>query len=142
MDRSGGARVKSFRNRCCREIESHRLIHAKEAQYMQKRPIDISETRLHLTEDDTELWVTICHIRRSQFRRTGAHIFRSIQRCFVLLTVPLQLSNAMLVSLLMHCFTAILTSRISQALLQAVLDKEERNFIGWFIQYEFPSLPG
>jgi hypothetical protein len=37
----------------------------------------------------------------------------------------------------MHCITVILTSLISQALLQAELDKEERDFTGWFFQYEF-----
>jgi hypothetical protein len=37
----------------------------------------------------------------------------------------------------MHCITALLTSLISQALLQAALDKKERDFTGWFFQYEF-----
>jgi hypothetical protein len=37
----------------------------------------------------------------------------------------------------MHCFHCILTSLISQALLQAVLDKKERDFTGWVFQYEF-----
>jgi hypothetical protein len=41
----------------------------------------------------------------------------------------------------MHCFYCILTSLISQALLQAALDKEERDFTGWFSQYEFLNLP-
>jgi hypothetical protein len=40
-------------------------------------------------------------------------------------------------SLPMHCFYCILTSLISQALLQAALDKEERDFTSWFFQYEF-----
>jgi hypothetical protein len=37
----------------------------------------------------------------------------------------------------MHCIAALLTSLISQALLQAALDKEERDFTGWFFRYEF-----
>jgi hypothetical protein len=41
----------------------------------------------------------------------------------------------------MHCITVILTSLISQGLLQVVLDKEERDFTGWFFQYEFSNLP-
>jgi hypothetical protein len=41
----------------------------------------------------------------------------------------------------MYCITAILTSQISQALLQAALDKKERDFTGWMLQYEFSSLP-
>jgi hypothetical protein len=41
----------------------------------------------------------------------------------------------------MHCFHCILTSLISQALLQAALDKKERDFTGWFFQYEFSNLP-
>jgi hypothetical protein len=44
-----------------------------EAKYMLKRPAVSMETRLHLTEDDTDLRVTICHIREDRFR-TGAHI--------------------------------------------------------------------
>jgi hypothetical protein len=47
----------------------------------------------------------------------------------------------MLISLLMHCFYCILTSLISQALLQAALDKKERVFTSWFIQCEFLNLP-
>jgi hypothetical protein len=50
-----------------------------EAKYMLKRPVVSMETRLHLTEDDTDLWVTICHIRRSRFR-TGAHNFSESHR--------------------------------------------------------------
>jgi hypothetical protein len=41
----------------------------------------------------------------------------------------------------MHCITALLTSLISQALLQAALDKKERDSTGWFFQYEFSGLP-
>jgi hypothetical protein len=41
----------------------------------------------------------------------------------------------------MHCSYCILTSLISQALLQAALDKKERDFTGWFSQYEFLNLP-
>jgi hypothetical protein len=44
-----------------------------------KRPVDINKTRICLTKDDMELWVTICHIRRSRFR-TGAHIFDRLAR--------------------------------------------------------------
>jgi hypothetical protein len=62
-------------------------------------------------------------------------------RSFVLLPLPLQLLNAKVISLPMHCITAILTCLISQALLQAALDKKERDFTGWFFQYEFSSLP-
>jgi hypothetical protein len=40
----------------------------------------------------------------------------------------LQLLNAKVISLPMHCFTAILTSLISQALLQVVLDKRRKRF--------------
>jgi hypothetical protein len=54
----------------------------------------------------------------------------------------LQLLNATRISLFMHCFHCKLTSLISQALLQAVLDKKERDFTGWFFRYEFLSLPG
>jgi hypothetical protein len=50
------------------------------------------------------------------------------------------LPNAMLISLFMHCITVLLTSLISQALLQAVLDKEPRDFIGSVIQYEFSEV--
>jgi hypothetical protein len=46
----------------------------------------------------------------------------------------------MLISLHMHCFYCILTSLISQALLQALLDKKERDFTGWFSQYEFSGI--
>jgi hypothetical protein len=49
----------------------------------------------------------------------------------------LQLPNSTSISLRMHCFHCILTSLISQALLQAALDRRERDFTGWFIQYEF-----
>jgi hypothetical protein len=62
-------------------------------------------------------------------------------RSFVLLPLPLQLLNAKVISLPMHRITAILTCLISQALLQAALDKKERDFTGWFLQYEFSSLP-
>jgi hypothetical protein len=41
----------------------------------------------------------------------------------------------------MRCFYCILTSLISQALLQAALDKKERDFTCWFFQYEFLNLP-
>jgi hypothetical protein len=43
--------------------------------------------------------------------------------------------------LFMHSFYCILTSLISQALLQAALDKKERDFTGWLSQYEFSGLP-
>jgi hypothetical protein len=57
------------------------------------------------------------------------------------LTVPLlQLLNPHRASLLMHCITAILTSLISQALLQVVLDKEPSDFIGSVFHYEFPKV--
>jgi hypothetical protein len=46
----------------------------KQAKYEGKRPVVSNETRLRLTKDDTDLGVTICHIRGDQFR-TGAHIF-------------------------------------------------------------------
>jgi hypothetical protein len=48
---------------------------------MQKRPNDSNETRYCLTNDDTDLRVTICHIRENQFR-TGAHIL-PFSECFV-----------------------------------------------------------
>jgi hypothetical protein len=35
----------------------------KKAKYKKKRPIDMSEMRLHLMKDDMDLRVTICHIR-------------------------------------------------------------------------------
>jgi hypothetical protein len=41
----------------------------------------------------------------------------------------------------MHCITALLTSLISQALLQAALDKKEGDFTSCMLQYEFWSLP-
>jgi hypothetical protein len=41
----------------------------------------------------------------------------------------------------MQGITALLTSLISQALLQAVLDKEGRDLNGSVIQYEFLNLP-
>jgi hypothetical protein len=47
----------------------------------------------------------------------------------------------MLISLLMHCFTAFLTSLIPQALLQAALDKESSVLPGWLLLSEFQSLP-
>jgi hypothetical protein len=53
----------------------------------------------------------------------------------------LQLPNSILISLPMHCFHCRLTCLTSQALLQAVLDKEPRDFIGSIIQHEFSSLP-
>jgi hypothetical protein len=86
-------------------------------------------------KDDTDLRVTICHIREDPFR-SGAHIFMSIQRCFVLLPL-LQLTNAISTSLPMHYFHRILTSLISQALLQAVLDEVAVIFSCWFLHREF-----
>jgi hypothetical protein len=41
----------------------------------------------------------------------------------------------------MHCFTAILTSLVSQALLQAALDKESSVLHGGLLLREFSSLP-
>jgi hypothetical protein len=41
----------------------------------------------------------------------------------------------------MHCSTAFLTCLISQALLQAVLDKESSELHGWLLLREFLSLP-
>jgi hypothetical protein len=54
--------------------------------------------------------------------------------------VPLKRANAMLASLLMHCFHCILTSRISQALLQAALDKEPSVLHGWLTLREFSKV--
>jgi hypothetical protein len=105
-----------------------------EAKYMRKRPTC-------LTKDDMDLRVTICHILERRFR-TGAHIFqrdRSIDGSTV--NIAIERANAKLTSLLMHCFHCILTNLFSQALLQAVLDKEPRDFIGSVIQYEFSKLP-
>jgi hypothetical protein len=59
-----------------------------------------------------------CTIIESRFR-TGAHILSDFDR-----NMPLQLLNAKLISLLLMYFTSILTSLISQALLQGALDKE------------------
>jgi hypothetical protein len=64
-------------------------------------------------------------------------------RLLLTLTLPLsQLSNAISISSFMHCFHCILTSLTSQALLQAVLDKEPSDFIGSVSQYEISSSPG
>jgi hypothetical protein len=101
---------------------------------MQKRPNDSNETRFYLEEHDSGLRVTICHIRRDQFK-TGAHIL-PFGESFGL-TVLLQLLNPKSTSLPMHCFTAFLTSLISQALLQAGLDKEPSELNGSVFHYEF-----
>jgi hypothetical protein len=47
----------------------------------------------------------------------------------------------MLISLPMHCFTAFLTSLISQALLQAALDKESSVLSSRVLLREFLNLP-
>jgi hypothetical protein len=41
----------------------------------------------------------------------------------------------------MHCFTPLLTSLISQALLQVALDKEASVLPGYLAHREFSSLP-
>jgi hypothetical protein len=70
MDLSGGARVND-------EVWYIERYMRKEAKYMQKRPNESNKTRFCLSKHDLDLWVTICHIRRSQFG-TGAHILLSI----------------------------------------------------------------
>jgi hypothetical protein len=100
------------------------------AKYMLKRPT-------HLTKDDTDLRVTICHIQgHGSFEPRLTFSARSLVACC---HCNCQISKV--TSLLMYCLTAILTSLISQALLQAALDKNERGFTGWFFQYEFSNLP-
>jgi hypothetical protein len=54
--------------------------------------------------------------------------------------VPLKGANSKSISSFMHCFHCILTSLISQALLQAVLDEEPSDFIGSVFHYEFSKV--
>jgi hypothetical protein len=115
----------------------------KEAKYMQKkRPNDSNKTRFCLSKHYLDLWVTICHIRRSQFG-TGAHILLSIgDDRFRVNSVIAKLSNPKSTSLLMHSFHCKLTCLTSQALLQAGLDKEASVLPGWLLLREFSKLPG
>jgi hypothetical protein len=52
----------------------------KEAKYMQKRPNNSNETRYCLTNDDTDLRVTICHIRWEIGLNRSSHF--DVQRVF------------------------------------------------------------
>jgi hypothetical protein len=91
-----------------------------------------------LTKDETDLRVTICHIRRSRFR-TRAHILpiSDDNSCHC----HCRLLNPKLISLRMRCFHYKLTSLISQALLQAALDNKPSVLHGWLLLREFSSLP-
>jgi hypothetical protein len=109
MDHFGGARAKSHIVHSCEKRLSIKL----------KRLIVSTRTRYCLTKDDVDLRVTIYHIREDRFG-TGAHILAK----FHVIDVPLQLLNSRVISLLMHCITALLTSLTPQALLQVALDKE------------------
>jgi hypothetical protein len=92
---------------------------------MLKRPVVNLNLTSCLTEDDMDLRVTICHIRDDRFEPELTFSART------LVTLPLlQLLNSQEASLLMYCITALLTSLISQALLQAALDKETSGFTG------------
>jgi hypothetical protein len=107
---------------------------------MQKRPNDSNETRFYLEEHGSGLWVTICHIRCEIGLNRSSHFahwrgFRVVDCCY-------HCQNSHWASLPMHCFHCILTSLISQALLQAALDKEPSVFHGWLLLREFLKLPG
>jgi hypothetical protein len=110
-----------------------------EAKYLRKRLNDSDETRYCLTKDDMDIWVTICHIRWGD-RFEPELTFCRLARFRVDSAIAI-VAKEMLISLLMHCFHCTLTSLISQVLLQVALDKKERDFTGWFSQYEFSSLP-
>jgi hypothetical protein len=90
-------------------------------------------------KDDTELRGNYLSHTVEIGLNCGSH-FGHFQRRIVLLPF-LQLPNAMLISLLMHCFCCKLTSRTSQALLQVPLDKESSYLPGWLLLREFSKLP-
>jgi hypothetical protein len=99
---------------------------------MLKRPV-------RLTKDDMDLKGNyLSHTTNDRLDR-GSH-FDHFSDVFMLLPL-LQLSNAMLISLRMLFFHSKLTSLISQALLQAALDKEPKGLNGSVLHNEFLSLP-
>jgi hypothetical protein len=104
---------------------------------MLKRPVVNMNLTFCLTKDDMDLWVTICHIREECRLSWSSHFddFSDLSCC-----CHCQLPNLILISLPMHCITPLLTSLISQALLQAALDKESRVLHGWLLLCEFLSL--